>query len=86
MSDYRTVLTSPEVWAVIRTRHPELRVFGAHTSIGSVAGEVFTSYGFEGHDFPMIEARTIWEIDPEKPHERLNERHQLWLCSGIEED
>lgn len=52
MSDYKTVETSPEVWAVIRARHPELVPF----STASFECDMFTSYGFPGSDFPVMEA------------------------------
>lgn len=80
MKDYRAVETSAEVWAVIRARHPDLRVF----STASYPGDVFTSYGFPGADFPIMEARTTWEIGPE--HQRVNEQHCYWLCIPIKEE
>jgi hypothetical protein len=88
-SDYRTIETSAEVWAVIRARHPELRVFGSYSapdgdylSGNTDRGTMFTSYGFLGHDFPVIEARTTWDVDHEQPHVRVNEQHRYWLCIG----
>ena len=80
MSDYRTVETSPEVWAVIRARHPELVPFGT----ASFEGDMFTSYGFPGCDFPVMEARTTWDINPEERWKRNNEQHRYWLCLPIE--
>jgi hypothetical protein len=79
MKDYRTVETSPEVWAVIRARHPELVPFGT----ASFEGDMFTSFGFKGADFPLMEARTTWEIGPE--YQRINEQHRYWLCIPIKE-
>lgn len=91
--DYRVVETSAEVWAVIRARHPEMRVFGSYSAPdgdylggGTSVGTMFTSYGFAGHDFPVIEARTTWDIDRERPAERINEQHRYWLCLPINEE
>jgi hypothetical protein len=82
MSDYNTVETSPEVWAVIRARHPELVPF----STASFECDMFTSYGFPGSDFPVMEARTTWEFSSERPSHRVNEQHRYWLCLPIEQD
>jgi hypothetical protein len=81
MSDYRKVETSAEVWAVIRARHPELVLFGT----ASFEGDIFTSFGFKGADFPLMEARTTWEPDPERPSHRVKEQHRYWLCIPIKE-
>lgn len=91
MSDYRRVPTSTEVWAVIRARHPELRVFGSYSApdgdqFGNPGqGRMTTSLGFDGHDFPIIYAQTTWDIDREHPHKRINEKNEYWLCIGIKE-
>jgi len=82
MKDYRTVETSREVWAVIRARHSELVPF----STASFEGDMFTSYGFPGADFPIIEARTTWESDPDKPSHRINEQSRFWLCIPSKEE
>lgn len=92
MSDFRRVSTSPEVFAVIRARHPELRVFGSYSApdgnqFGNPSqGVMFTSLGFSGHEFPIIEAQTTWDIDREQPYKRISEKHEYWLCIGIKED
>jgi hypothetical protein len=80
MKDYRTVKTSFKVWAVIRARHPELVPFGT----ASFEGDMFTSYGLPCADFPIIEARSTWEIGPER--QRINEQHRYWLCIPIMEE
>jgi hypothetical protein len=91
--EYRTTETSPEVWAVIRARHPELRVFGTYSApdgdhLGGNPDQsmMFTSYGFDGADYPIMEARTTWERDSEKPHKRINEQHRYWLCIPIKQE
>jgi hypothetical protein len=96
MTDYKRTPTSAEVWAVIRARHPELKVFGSYSApdgdhFGDPSkGKMFTSYGFDGADFPIMEAQTTWDIDmdapPEKRFKRLNERHEYWLCLPLKED
>ena len=90
MSDYKRVPTSAEVWAVIRARHPEMRVFGSYSApdgdqFGDPSeGKMFTSYGFEQGDFPVMEAQTTWDIDTLL--RRVNERHQYFLCLPKRED
>lgn len=81
---YGVEITSAEVWAVIRARHPELKVFGTYSDPSGGRnpdrGMMFTSYGFPNANFPLIEAETVWEIDHEKPSNRINEKHTYWLC------
>jgi hypothetical protein len=86
MSDYKRASTSAEVWAVIRARHPEMRVFSTYSAPDGDQfgdpnkGKMFTSYGFEHGDYPVIEAQTTWDIDPVTRRKRVNERHEYWLC------
>jgi hypothetical protein len=90
MTNYITTPTSAEVWAVIRARHPELRPFGTYSApCGDQFGDpskgvMFTSLGFEKADYPIMEAKTTWDIDSEKPYARLNEKTEYWLCLPIE--
>ncbi len=81
MREHLTVETSREVWAVIFARHPELVPHGT----ASFECDMFTSYGFPGADFPIMEARTTWEPHPDKPGYRLNEQSRFWLCIPIKE-
>ena len=89
MQDYKRVETSPEVWAVIRARHPEMVVFGSYSAPNgdmygdSLIGKMFTSFGFKGHDYPVVEAETTWDIVEGK---RENEKHCYWLCLPIKND
>lgn len=63
MMEWKKIPTSPEVWAAIRARHcDEMVVFSSYSSNGRME----TSYGFKGHDYPIIEACTTWDIDSEK--------------------
>lgn len=94
MTDYKTIPTSAEVWAVIQARHGrELHVFSSFTDPSGTfnggpgkQGKVFTSYGFKDGDFPIMEAETTWEIDCEKPYERVNEQHKYWLCLPVRQE
>ena len=78
--------TSPEVWAVIKARHPELKVFSSYSAPdGDPYGnpdecKMMTEYGFDGHDYPIIGAETTWDKNHDVPHIRLNEKHNYWLC------
>lgn len=86
MSDYKRVPTSAEVWSVIKARHPDLRVFssfsnpdGTFNGGDGTRGEIFTSYGFADSDYPIMEARTTWDITIESSYERINTVHKYWL-------
>ena len=76
MNDYKIVPTNAFVWHVLHKNHPTMRVFSSYSSQGTM----HTSYGFEIGDYPVIEARTTWEVDPNAPHKRVNEKHKYWLC------
>lgn len=88
MSDYIKIPTSPEVWAVIRARHPEMVPFASFSDPDGTfnggpgqRGRMETAYGIKGHDFPLIETRTTWDIDPQNDGRR-NMQHEYWLCIG----
>lgn len=92
MQDYKKTITSLDVWKAIRASHAgELRVFSSYSApcgdqYGDPSkGKMFTSYGFDGHDFPVMEAETVWDISAEQPDARNNETTKYWLCSGIKE-
>lgn len=92
MSDYKRIPTSAEVWAVIRARHPELKVFSSYSAPdGDQFGnpdecKMMTEYGFEDCDYPIIGAETTWNKSYDKPYERLNEKHIYWLCVAVDCD
>lgn len=90
---YKKIETTPEVWNAIRKAHPDL---GVYSSFSNPDGRAFggageeglmqTAYGFpESSDYPILAAETRWEIDSDKPYERINERHKYWLCVGVDE-
>ena len=87
--EHKRVPTTPEVWAVIKASHPELKVFGSYSAPdGDSYGDpnkcvMMTEYGFDVCDYPIMGAKTTWDKNHEKPHERLNEKHEYWLCVGI---
>lgn len=89
MSAYNRVETTYEVWAAIKKAHPELAVFSSYSAPGGdffgnpEEGKMFTSYGFRGQDYPIMEAETTWDINSDKS--RINEKHQYWLVCPREE-
>jgi len=91
MSNWHHINTSAEVWAVLHARHrKELTVFATFSDpdgeyTGRSQGCMETTYGFKGCEYPLMEARTTWTIDPEQPHKRIDEQHQYWLCLPIKE-
>ena len=91
MSDYFKIPTTREVWAAVMAAHPDMVVFSSYSAPGGDQfnvsnGRMFTSYGFNGNDYPIIEAETTWEIDPVNSANRINETHEYWLCSAREDD
>ena len=92
MDDYKRIETSAEVWAVIRAKHgKELKVFSTFSDpdgsfYGGNEATMFTAYGFDGCNVPVIEAETKWTVDREKPHNRIDEKTKYWICSGVEQD
>ena len=84
---YRKVPTTPDVWNSIRkAHHDELKVFSSFTQTEGT-GIAHTAWEFHGHDFPIMEAETTWDIDPTNRYQRYNEQTKFWLCCGVcEED
>jgi hypothetical protein len=91
--NYIQITTSAEVWAVIKARHGrDLKVFesfsdpdGTFNGGPGEIGNMVTAYGFDGASDPIIKAQTLWRIDPEKPHLRIDEEHRYWLCIATPE-
>lgn len=78
--------TSAEVWAVIHARHGggDLKVFSSFsdpsgTAVGGdgIHGRMETAYGIDGADYPLIGARTTWDIGED--NERKNKRTEYFL-------
>ncbi len=97
MSSYKKIPTSAEVWAVIHARHRgELKVFSSYSAPDGdphgdpTQGRMCTAYGFERGDWPVIEARTTWDIERDDSGNakstRKNEKHEYWLCAPVQPD
>jgi len=88
MNNFTGISTSAEVYAVIFARHRDrLRAFSSfsdpHGTFNGGPGEIgrmHTTWGFDGCSWPFMECRSTWDIDPDQPHKRINERHEYWLC------
>ena len=86
MNDYIKVPTTREVWAVMRASHGDkLRVFSSFSDPDGTfqggpgeRGVMETGYGLEGTDFPILWARSDWDIVADG--KRDNESHKYWLC------
>jgi hypothetical protein len=80
--------TSAEVWAVLKARHhSELQVYSSFSDPeGSMSGRarMETEYCLPGADYPLMGARTVWDIECGS-HKRLNEQHEYWLCVPIKD-
>jgi hypothetical protein len=82
---HQCVETSAEVWAVIRARHgDELSVFSTFSDPGGtfnggpgLHGCMETTYGLHGADYPLIGARTTWDIG--EKDKRMNQRTEYFL-------
>jgi hypothetical protein len=89
MSDYKRIPTTEEVWLTIKKNHPELRVFSSYSApqgdfySGYTQACMQTSYGFYDNDYPIIEAKTTWTFQVDRPYERIDEIHKYWLCIPI---
>lgn len=89
MSDRTLHETSAEVYHAIKKQHKNsLKVFESYSAPnGDQFGnpdeaKMITAWGFEGADFPIIKAETVWDIDRESPHIRENEQHTFWLITA----
>lgn len=91
---YQCLSTTPEVWAVIYARHKDdLKVFssfsdphGTQFGGGGTQGRMETCYGIDGADYPLIGARTTWDIGEEG--RRINSRteHFLFAIEKVQDD
>ena len=92
MSDYKKIRTSPEVWAVIKARHPELVVFSSYSAPdGDEFGDrsickMMTEYGFPDCDMPIIGAETTWKKHPTNKYIKDQEKHEYWICVGVNDE
>lgn len=93
MEDYKRISTSAEVWAVIHARHRgELVIFSSFSDpdgsfMGNTGeGRMDTTYGFKDVDYAFIGISTTWTTNPEKPYERIDEKHECWLCLPLKSE
>ena len=90
MSDYIRVLTTEEVYSAIHRAHPELKVYSSYSAPegdqhNPSVGRMETAFYFMNRDFPIIEAKTTWDIDRSAPETRKNLTQTYWLCIGEKE-
>lgn len=94
MSDYKRLVTSAEVYAVIMARHRDkMAAFesfsdpdGTFNGGPGGYGRMDTIWGIAGCDYPILEIQTHWRIDPEQPHKRLDQAHQYFLLMAEKEE
>jgi hypothetical protein len=82
--DWRRITTSPEVYAVIYARHrDDLVVFSSASDPGGQYGRpsMMTEWGRRVDDVPIIGSRHTWDMGS-KPHERINDCWEYWLCAA----
>ncbi len=94
MDDFRLIPTTRNVWIAIWAKHKnELVLFSSfsnpngtfHGGAGK-RGEMWSTYGISGCDYPLIEIRTTWEIHQDRPHERMYEQEEYYLCLALKSD
>lgn len=91
MSDYVKIPSTAEVWAVIHASHRgRIQVYGSFSDPTGTfnggpgeRGVMETLYSLGGTDFPIMKARTEWDIGPDGA--KSNETHKYWLCVAIKE-
>jgi len=94
MSDYTRLATSAEVYAVIMARHrDQMAAFatfsdpdGTFNGSSGAVGRMDTVWGIAGSDYPILEIKTRWDIDPEQPHKRVNQTHSYFLLMAEKDD
>jgi hypothetical protein len=91
MRDYVRIPTTPEVWAVIHASHKgRIQVYSSFSNPDGTfqggpgeRGVMETEYALGGTDFPILKARSEWDIGPDG--KRSNETHKYWLCVAVKE-
>lgn len=91
---YQCLTTSPEVWAVIHARHKDdLKVFssfsdpqGTQFGGGGTLGRMETCYGIDGADYPLIGARTSWDIGDNNERKNIRTEHYLFAIEKVTND
>ena len=92
MVTYLKVTTSAEVYAVIWAKHGDnMKVFATYSAPdGDPYGnsdkcEMYTEWGFNNSDIPLISCRIQWDKDQESPANRLNVSRTYQIFSAMEE-
>ena len=87
--------TTAAVWKEVMAAHmDEMTVFSLYSAPGGDffhgnhdTGVITTEWGFRNSPYPLIGARTEWDIIPGEPsHIRRNERTTHWFCIPISDD
>lgn len=92
--NYSRLLTSAEVYAVIMAKHREqMSCFasfsdpdGTFNGGPGVEGRMETVWGIAGTDYPLLEIRTSWKINPNATYARLEEKHSYFLLCAQRAD
>ncbi len=85
----KRIETSYDVWVSIHKKHKDdLHVFSTYIDCDHDVNRVYTSYSFNGMNYPFIEAETTWDIAYDefgniKP-DRINEKHECFICVIID--
>lgn len=93
-NEFERIPTSAEVYAVLRARHgDQMRVYASFSDPDGTfnggpgeIGRMDTIWSIDGCDFPILEIKTTWDIDPVRPHQRTNVESSYWLLVGRKEE
>lgn len=91
MADFVKIPSTAEVWAVIHASHKGRMQLhssfsdpdGTFNGGAGVRGVMETGYSLGGTDYPILLARSEWDIAPDG--KRSNETHRYWLCVAVKE-
>jgi hypothetical protein len=89
MSDFVKIPTTPEVWAVIHASHRgRIQVYSSFSDPTGTfqggpgeRGVMDTEYSLGGTDYPILKARSEWDIAADG--KKSNETHKYWLCVAV---
>jgi hypothetical protein len=91
VSDFVSIPSTHEVWAVIHASHKgRVQVFssfsnpdGCFQGGDGTHGVMETAYCLGGTDYPIMRARSEWDITADG--KRFNESHKYWLCVAVKQ-
>ncbi len=94
--DHKKIETTKAVYNAIYSTHKgKLKCFESYSASGGdylggnmSVGKMYTGWGFENSDVPILAIESEWEIkgvDWQERMKRYNEKHTYWLCIGIED-